>query len=850
MRSDEQLHAGGDDGEPADATTRTLWALPPQRNFMVGLGVATIVALNCLLCATVARKVFSLPVLDEDEDDRRPAASEGPDDSTTGMVFHAAVYPSKDADPAELRPFGAEKSRTTGRLSSARLCSTPAVCERLEAYLVDALARDKDPCDDFYEHVCSRWRSRNKLSEAPFPVQSTGKLLYEVQKTLSQYLASHEQAYHDFPGAFVNRAAYFLPNCTSAYSRNRLGWDPWQQVLRTVGLDGWPYQQGLPAADVRLYAVTAKVDGLLALFPFVQVRVKSEYERCCSVQLHSPSTVFRRHALWYAQRPPAREEGPEQRLNYTDTVASVLTLLGYVVDSRQLSADIAQLGMRLENALDLRGPAFQGREQPPEDLPASSRHWRWKSYLEKLFASSRNRRHARGPGRDHGEQLAHDAFQLRRLPAHGAPVAAATRRGCLPGAAQPRARRHGDRPLPGVRPPSGAAVSVRHAHFPPHEDGHRREGLREPAGGVRGASLQRHAAAAGRARRGGPLAQPRGAGRGAREAGRHAPRLRGRRSRPEGADGLLRLGRAALRRRPAPEQLRPDAGAHEAPLLPPDRGGPPGLGLRQQVPREQPATGLRVRARPQPAVRPVLGGGVRARPAVAGRGLGAARDALLASGPARGRGPARRLVRPPAPRAQLVGQGHAQALRRSQGLLLRPVQGRHAEDSRRKGGGRGARRERPRGRESAARAPARAVPPAPARHPRPGPRPQKPRGRPHVRPALLRALRGGTVRAADTAAHQQGRRRTGSRGLRRGPGPGSHQRGAAQLRALCGRLRLPARARHAAQEDLSALVAIPCCWKLWAAKRRPGTQNKKLRLENKGADFRMFYVRQLIFSSK
>lgn len=170
MRSDEQRH-GGDDSELADDSTRTLWAVPPQRNFMVGLGVATIVALNCLLCATVARKVFSLPVLDEDEDNRRPAASEGLDDSSTDMVFHAAAYASKDADPAALRPFGADKSRNTGRLSSARLCSTPAVCERLEAYLADALARDKDPCEDFYEHVCSRWRGRNKLSEAPFPVQ-------------------------------------------------------------------------------------------------------------------------------------------------------------------------------------------------------------------------------------------------------------------------------------------------------------------------------------------------------------------------------------------------------------------------------------------------------------------------------------------------------------------------------------------------------------------------------------------------------------------------------------------------------------------------------------------------------
>lgn len=360
----------------------------PGKSLVVGLGVTTVVSLNCFLCVLVARKAFLLPpfgVEDAEVDDDRTMRSASADEAPSTMpVFHAA------ADDRRAAPsLGGRRSRSTARPMTP-LCSTPAVCERLDAYLGDTLDRDKDPCDDFYGYVCSRRRSRYRLAEAPLPVQShgSGRLLYDVQRTLSQYVARHEQAYHDYPGVFLNKAVYFLPNCTSAYSRNRLGWEPWQEVLRTVDLQDWPYQSGLPAAGAKVSNVAAKVDVLLGVFPFVEVRVKSEYQRCCVVQLDVPSTVFKRHALWHAREPLS---------NYTNTVFSALTLLGYVAGSEGLARDVAALETRLENALDLRGgPSFGGtRERPPDVLPSSRRHWHWRSYVERLFAGvSANTRHA------------------------------------------------------------------------------------------------------------------------------------------------------------------------------------------------------------------------------------------------------------------------------------------------------------------------------------------------------------------------------------------------------------------------------------------------------------------------
>lgn len=101
--------------------------------------------------------------------------------------------------------------------------------------------------------------------------QGSGGLLYGVQRALSHYVASHERAYHDFPGVFLNKAAYFLPNCTSTYSRNRLGWEPWQDVLKMADLQDWPHRRGLPLGDSRVSDTAAKIDALLGVFPFVQV---------------------------------------------------------------------------------------------------------------------------------------------------------------------------------------------------------------------------------------------------------------------------------------------------------------------------------------------------------------------------------------------------------------------------------------------------------------------------------------------------------------------------------------------------------------------------------------------------
>lgn len=139
----------------------------PGKNFVVGLGVTTVVSLNCFLCVMVARKAFLLPsfAVQDAEDGDRPeysgaARSGGEAHHRTAPVFHAAA-----AHPTSTASDGRGSRETT---AGSTLCSTAAMCERLEAYLGDTLDRDKDPCDDFYGYVCSRRRGR---VEAPLPVE-------------------------------------------------------------------------------------------------------------------------------------------------------------------------------------------------------------------------------------------------------------------------------------------------------------------------------------------------------------------------------------------------------------------------------------------------------------------------------------------------------------------------------------------------------------------------------------------------------------------------------------------------------------------------------------------------------
>ncbi|KAM7289945.1 neprilysin-1-like [Ixodes scapularis] len=237
-----------------------------------------------------------------------------------------------------------------------------------------------EPCDDFYEHVCGAPGAGRKtagslaaaLPSISYETQITAKMLNDLEEMFHVYKASNP--YKEFPSMFINQAAFFLPNCTAGYSRNGLGWDPFQEVLDDIGMSNWPTD--FPA-NASLSTLVAKVDAALAVFPFIEVTVRNEYENKHSIHLDVPKTILKRSQIWYTSS------------NLTDhvfQVANVLRALGVAKPMAESSAgELVRLEVQLENAISM-----QRFEPPPyrtrtvDKLP-QHKNWEWKQYLSLVF---------------------------------------------------------------------------------------------------------------------------------------------------------------------------------------------------------------------------------------------------------------------------------------------------------------------------------------------------------------------------------------------------------------------------------------------------------------------------------
>lgn len=167
--------------------------------------------------------------------------------------------------------------------------------------------------------------------------------MYDLPKTLKQYFELKQKTYYEFPGSFISQALFFIPNCTSIYSRNGMGWDPWQELLGKLGLQGWPFPNVSPEWNVS--GTAGFVDGTLGIFPFTEVRVVNEYAHDYSVQLDVPRTILRRHQLRYTN---------ENLFNYSQVVARALSILNVMENVELLAENIVILEMRLEEAVEMK----------------------------------------------------------------------------------------------------------------------------------------------------------------------------------------------------------------------------------------------------------------------------------------------------------------------------------------------------------------------------------------------------------------------------------------------------------------------------------------------------------------
>ncbi|KAH6922675.1 hypothetical protein HPB50_017627 [Hyalomma asiaticum] len=272
--------------------------------------------------------------------------------AATAAAAAAAMAPNIRRD---WYPQSPDQAGRHGRSNPSLVCSRE-VCERQDAYVHARLDQLQEPCENFYAFVCSRsWAVRNA-------------------KALKQYFELKQKTYYEFPGSFISQALFFIPNCTSIYSRNGMGWDPWQELLGKLGLHGWPFPS--VSREWNVSGTAGFVDGTLGIFPFTEVRVVNEYAHDYSVQLDVPRTILRRHQLRYTN---------ENIFNYSQAVAKAMSILNVMENVDLLAENIVILELRLEEAVEMKTfvPPL-ARKRSVASLPQSQK-WSWRDYINAIF---------------------------------------------------------------------------------------------------------------------------------------------------------------------------------------------------------------------------------------------------------------------------------------------------------------------------------------------------------------------------------------------------------------------------------------------------------------------------------
>ncbi|XP_050044917.1 neprilysin-2-like [Dermacentor andersoni] len=188
-----------------------------------------------------------------------------------------------------------------GRRDSAPSC-TGESCHRLARYISESL-QDGDPCDNFYEYVCSNWSATYQLQgEAMYSeaVMSTR----ELEDQLTAMLAAGTED-------TSSRAMFDLYNACLNITSSGSETLAFQEVLDSVGLNGFPYAWSLASSA----AVAGRLLRVTGVSPFVHISLTDK-----GIKLYGAPTLFpdfvyvaNAHRGWYidAARRIARMSMPE-----------------------------------------------------------------------------------------------------------------------------------------------------------------------------------------------------------------------------------------------------------------------------------------------------------------------------------------------------------------------------------------------------------------------------------------------------------------------------------------------------------------------------------------------------------
>ncbi|XP_076804428.1 membrane metallo-endopeptidase-like 1 isoform X1 [Clavelina lepadiformis] len=125
------------------------------------------------------------------------------------------------------------KSTTTAGETQSEICESPA-CVTAASRILNAMNRDADPCNDFFEYACGTWNVDHIIPDDQSSVSTFNTLRDDVSKVLKTVLERPSNGDRDS----VVKAKNFYASCMNTSVIDTLGVDPVKALITEMG--GWP----------------------------------------------------------------------------------------------------------------------------------------------------------------------------------------------------------------------------------------------------------------------------------------------------------------------------------------------------------------------------------------------------------------------------------------------------------------------------------------------------------------------------------------------------------------------------------------------------------------------------------
>ncbi|XP_064472516.1 membrane metallo-endopeptidase-like 1 [Ornithodoros turicata] len=257
-------------------------AATPQHSF--GGASNEVRAITFLLITVTCVLLFGSMIMTDinnrttERDDSYNETEIGPDVKPTEMLPPKRTRHGGRSQGGKRRPTRKGK-HTLHELLRGSKCSTKA-CLKQGIKVIEETEPAVKPCDDFYQHVCSRWQQQQPAGQREDRISADYVLLDLFSKLFVSVLKSDN--------ATFQQQRFFYDECLRP--QPNLFRNVKETLLRHLDLKGWPYTDDSTIPDADLNAKVASLFSELGLETFFSVRRGRR-----GLQLGQPNNLILRH---------------------------------------------------------------------------------------------------------------------------------------------------------------------------------------------------------------------------------------------------------------------------------------------------------------------------------------------------------------------------------------------------------------------------------------------------------------------------------------------------------------------------------------------------------------------------